>query len=48
MKRTLYSSFLITLSFSPPKKQDEEQQLLADATLLAHAQRVFPDLCGYV
>jgi hypothetical protein len=34
--------------FSPPK-QDEEQQLLADATLLAPAHRVFPDLCaGYV
>ena len=36
-----------SLITSPPK-QDEEEQLLADATLLTPAQRIFPDLCAYV
>ena len=36
------------LLITSPPKQDEEQQLLADATLLTPAQRIFPDLCAYV
>ena len=36
------------LLITSPSKQDEEQQLLADATLLTPAQRIFPDLCAYV